>query len=477
MGTDSIPRLLLRFSLPCIVGMLVNSLYNVVDRMFIGYGAGDLGIAAVTISFPLMIIMVSFSTLVGVGSNTLFSIRMGEGRKEEAERILGNAFSLLFLFPAVASLAAIFWLDPLLRLVGCSETLLPQARAYAWVILAGSALSTTGHGLSHFLRSDGHPISAMISMLIGAVLNMVLDPLFIFVFGWGVAGAAWATVISQACSFLWCFLYFLQPTAHIRLRRAALRLDWRRIVGPFLILGFTPFAMNMCNSLLNIILNRSLQQYGGDQALAVMGILASYMSIIFMTAAGIGQGIPPLMGYNYGARKYRRVTAFFRHSVIWTTLLLTAGWVVSQLFPTTIMRFFVPATSPLIPLGDRALRIFTLAFPFIAFPMMAGTLFQSIGKPWHACFLALSRQMIFFIPALLICPPFLPRLLPSLSPLDSVYASAPLSDILSFIVAIFFVRAEMRHFRKLEAEAAAEAIVAEPLPADSAQNTSPKATP
>ena len=454
MGTDRPFRLLLRFSLPCVIGMVVNSLYNIVDRMFVGHGAGELGIAAITVSFPLMMVMVSFSTLVGIGSNTLFSIKMGEGRKELAERILGNAFVLLFAFPAAAAVAAIWCLDPLLRLMGCSEALLPPARTYAMVVLGGSALSTTGHGLSHFLRSDGHPVGSMVAMLIGALVNTALDALFILYFGWGVAGAAWATVIAQGCSFLWCFLYFLRPAAHIRIRRSCLALDWRRVVGPFLVLGITPFAMNMCNSLLNVILNRGLQRYGGDNALAVMGILASFMGIVFMTAMGIGQGVAPLMGYNYGARLYGRVLSFFRQATWVVTGLMVAGWCVGRFAPGAVMRMFVDASSPLVPMGDRALRMFTLAFPVIGFCMMSGMLFQSIGKPWHAFFLSLARQLVFFIPFLLVCPRVLPVLFGSLSPLDSVYLSAPMSDVLTFLVSVAFVRREVRIFRRLEAETA-----------------------
>ena len=460
MGIDPPFRLLMRFSLPCVIGMVVNSLYNIVDRMFVGHGAGEMGIAAITVSFPLMMVMVSFSTLVGVGSNTLFSIKMGEGRKELAERILGNAFVLLFAFPAAAAVAAICWLDPLLRLMGCSDALLPLARTYAAVVLGGAALSTTGHGLSHFLRSDGHPVESMVAMLIGAIVNTALDALFILYFGWGVAGAAWATVIAQGCSFLWCFLYFLRPAAHIRLRRACLALDWRRVVGPFLVLGITPFSMNLCSSLLNVILNRSLQAFGGDNALAVMGILASFMSIVFMTAMGIGQGVAPLMGYNYGAKLYRRVLVFF-HQAMWVvTGLMVAGWFVGQLAPGAVMRMFVDAGSPLVPMGDRALRMFTLAFPVIGYCMMSGMLFQSIGKPWHAFFLSLARQLVFFIPFLLVCPRVFPVLFGALSPLDSVYLSAPMSDVLTFLVSVAFVRREARIFRRLEAETAIAAATA-----------------
>ncbi|HPT17339.1 MAG TPA: MATE family efflux transporter, partial [Kiritimatiellia bacterium] len=379
----------LRYSIPAIVGMLVNALYNIVDRMFIGYGIGAQGIAGVTISFPLMMAMVSFSILVGVGANTLFSIRMGEGRRDEAERILGNAFGLLFFIPLVASLAGLAYLDPLLRLMGAGDDLLPYARDYARIILYGIALSTTGHGLSHFIRSDGHPHVSMIAMLIGAVANTILDPLFIFVFHWGMKGAAWATVISQAISFAWCFGYFLLPRAGTRLRRRHLRLDFRRIVWPLLGIGFAPFAMNLANSLLNVVLNRGLRHYGGDAAIAVMGILSAYMSVIFMPVFGLSQGAQPLMGYNYGARKFDRVRQLFWTSAAAATGVMIVGWIVSQSFPVAILRLFVAADSHLIPLGTQALRIFSLAFPIIGFPIMGGQFFQAIGKPVPATLIAL----------------------------------------------------------------------------------------
>ena len=447
IGTDRIGRLLLRYSIPAIVGMLVNALYNIVDRMFIGYGIGAQGIAGVTISFPLMMAMVSFSILVGVGANTLFSIRMGEGRRDEAERILGNAFGLLFFIPLVASLAGLAYLDPLLRLMGAGDALLPYARDYARIILLGIALSTTGHGLSHFIRSDGHPHVSMIAMLIGAVANTILDPLFIFVFHWGMKGAAWATVISQALSFAWCFGYFLLPRAGTRLRRRHLRLDFRRIVWPLLGIGFAPFAMNLANSLLNVVLNRGLRHYGGDAAIAVMGILSAYMSVIFMPVFGLSQGAQPLMGYNYGARKFDRVRQLFWTSAAAATGVMVVGWIVSQSFPVAILRLFVAADSHLIPLGTQALRIFSLAFPIIGFPIMGGQFFQAIGKPVPATLIALSRQILLFIPFILVFPLFWG--------LPGIYAAAPASDVLTTLIALPLVLRQLRELRRREEPPAA----------------------
>ena len=440
IGTDPILPLLLRFSIPSIVGMLVHALYNIVDRMFIGHGIGSHGLAGVTLSFPLMMIMVSFSILIGVGANTLFSIRMGEGRRKEAELILGNAFGLLFFVPLLASLIALAGLDPLLRLVGASEDLLPHARTYARIILAGSALSTTGHGLAHFVRSDGHPLVAMASMIIGALTNVVLDALFIFGFGWGMAGAAWATVISQGISFAWCLGYFLSPGANTRLQRRYLRLDYRNVVWPMLGIGFAPFAMNMANSLLNVVLNRGLGQYGGDDAIAIMGILSAFMSVIFMPVFGLTQGAQPLIGYNFGARKFDRVLQLFWGTAIATTAVMILGWTISQLFPRQILRLFLAADSELVPLGVHALRIFTLAFPIIGFPITGGHLFQAIGKPIPAALLALSRQIILFIPFILIFPKFWG--------IEGIFYAAPASDALTCLVAVFVVSHQLRLLRR-----------------------------
>ena len=444
IGTDAILPLLVRFSIPSIVGMVVQALYNIVDRMFIGYGVGPQGIAGVTLSFPLMMVMVSFSILVGVGANTLFSIRMGEGRREEAERILGNAFGLLFFVPLAASLVALAWLTPLLRAMGTSPELLPYALPYARIVLAGSALSTAGHGLAHFVRSDGRPVVAMAAMILGAVANVLLDALFILVFRWGMVGAALATVISQGLAFAWCLAYFLSHRANTRLLRRNLRLDFRRLVWPMLGIGFAPFAMNLAHSVLNVVLNRGLREYGGDDAIAVMGILGAYMSLIFMPVFGITQAAQPLIGYNFGARRFLRVRHLFWATAAATSLLMVLGGATSQLFPAQIMRLFVPADSHLIPLGTRALRIFTLAFPIIGFPITAGHLFQSIGRPLLGALVAMSRQILLFVPFILIFPRFWG--------LPGIFAAAPASDAITFAIAALLVSRQLRELRRLEAE-------------------------
>lgn len=442
MGRAPVGRLMVQFSLPPIIGMLVNAFYNVVDRIFVGQGIGEMGIAGVTISFPIVMTMVSFSILVGVGANTLFAIRMGEGKRDEAERILGNALVFLFGFPLLASLAGLAWLEPLLRLLGCSTELMAYAKPYARIILFGIAVNTTGHGLTHFIRSDGHPRLSMVSQLIGGVANTLLDPLFIFVFRWGTAGAAWATVIAQALSFLWCVAYFASPRATTRIRRRNLRPEWRRIVFPFLAIGFSPFAMNLCNSLLNAILNRSLQHYGGDRAVAVMGILSAWMSLVFMPVFGMTQGVQPLMGYNYGAKQFARVRSFFVLSLASAAAVLSLGFLASQFFPAEIVHLFARGNAGLVADGAKALHVFTALFPTIALPIVAGTLFQALGKAARAGMLALSRQLLFFIPLIL--------LFGRLWGLEGVYAAAPASDFLAFALALVMLK---QFFRGLRQEA------------------------
>ena len=444
MGTEPVLRLLVSFSLPCIIGMLVNALYNIVDRIFVGQGVGEQAIAATTVAFPLMLALISFSVLVGVGANTLFSIRLGEGDREATEMILGNAFSLLILCPLLAFIPLVLWLDPLLRFLGASEEILPMSRTYALIIMAAAPVGTASMGLSHFIRSDGHPRAAMVSMLIGGILNTLLDPLFIFVFRWGIAGAAWATAISQLVSFAYCMTYFLSPRfPSTPLRRRALRPRWRGIVGPFLAMGFAPCAMSLANSLLNIVLNKSLVHYGGDMALTVMGILASYMGIIFTPVFGLMQGAQPLMGYNYGARKPRRVLGFFWAIFAISTAILCLGTVLSQVFPRLLLRCFVrEPDGELLDLGVRCLRLYTMAFPLIGFHICAGNLFQSMGRPVVASILSLSRQVLLFIPCLI--------LLPLAWGLDGVFLAGPASDVLSFLLAVGMAWPILRNLRRSE---------------------------
>ena len=449
MGTEPLGRLLLRYSLPPIVGMLVHALYNVVDRMFIGQGVGSLALAGVTLGFPIMIALHAVSVLVGVGANSLFSIRMGQGRREEAGRILGNATVLLFVFPTIAAVFCLWKLDWLLSFMGAGEAVLPYARDYARIVIFGAMFTTAGFGLTHFIRSDGHPKTAMISQLIGALANLLLDPLFIFGFRMGVAGAAWATVLAQLLSLIWCLAYFRSRRANTRLQWRDMRLDIRRIVWPFLALGTSSCLMALANVWVHFILNKGLSAYGGGHyGLAIIGNIMAFGSMVFMPVMGLSQGAQPLMGYNYGAGNLPRVWCLYGVTLLFGGTVMILGFIVSQYAPGYVMRVFSHGDEELVKAGAAALRLFSLALPVVVLPVMTGTLFQATGHPREAIILSVSRQIIFYIPALYQLPKiFLKKGWP---PLDGIYLASPTSDFMAAVLSVYLL---CRFYRRLNREA------------------------
>jgi putative MATE family efflux protein len=443
IGTDSVGKLLLDFSIPAIIGMVVNAVYNIVDRIYVGQGVDPLGIAAISLVMPVMMVFMAASMLIGIGANSLFSIRLGEGRTDQVEKIMGHAFLLLFLVPGIAIVFIFIFLDWILIVVlGASGAVYPLARTYLEIILYGAVFSAMGPGINHFIRSDGHPRTSMLTQIFGAVINIILDPIFIFGFGWGVAGAAWATIIAQFLSFIWVIAYFNSRFTRLRFHIRAMKLDLRltlRIAA----IGFAPFAMQLAISLVNILLNRSLFRYGGDTAVAAMGIVYSVMVVIFMPLQGINTGAQPIIGYNYGAKKYDRVKKTWKLAVIWGTGFVCAGFVLFQLFPGFFIALFRNEEGPLMDMGKMALRICTLILPFLAFQMISSSFFQAIGKPVQATILSLSRQILFYIPLLLILPRFFD--------IRGVYFAMPAADLGSTILTSIVMLRELRRLRKMSA--------------------------
>jgi len=450
MGEGSIPRLLLKFSVPAIVGMLVNALYNVVDRIFIGLGVGPLGIAGATVGFPIMIVQMAFGMLIGMGATALVSIRLGEKKKEEAERILGNALSLLVLVSLTIMTAGLVWLRPLLSLFGASPAILSQSYEYISVILAGSVFMGVGFGMNGFIRAEGNPRMAMLTMVIGAVLNTLLDPLFIFVFRMGVRGAAIATVISQAVSAAWVLSYFLGGRSLLKIRLANLKIS-REIAASIVALGFAPFAMQLAASVLNALLTRQLQRFGGDLAIAAMGIIFSLNMLILMPVFGINQGAQPLIGYNYGARRFDRVKQALRLAIGAATAVVTLGFAVVQLFPASLVRLFSRDSAELLSIGVTAIRLVLMTLPLVGFQIVAASYFQAVGKPRQAMLLMLSRQVLLLIPAILILPRFFGLL--------GIYYAVPLADLGSALLTGTWLALELRKLgRQHGAETAASQI-------------------
>lgn len=434
LGQEKVLPLLISFSIPAIVGMLVQALYNVVDRIFVGHGVGPLGIAGLAVVFPVMLVQMAFAMLIGLGATSLISIRLGEGRKGDAERIMANALGMLVLISLLLTVVGVAFLDPLIRLLGASEAVVPYARGYLSIILYGSIFQSVSFGLNHMIRAQGHPKTAMATMLIGAIVNIVLDPIFIFMFGWGVEGAALATVISQIISAVWVLAFFLRGKSELRLDlRSIHKIKWP-VVWQIVSIGFAPFAMQLASSLQNLILNQSLARYGGDLAISAMGIVFSVNTLFMMPIFGINQGAQPIMGYNYGAEKYNRVKETFRYAAIGATILVTLGFLATRFIPSQLVSLFGRHDAELMDLGVRTMRTVMMFFPIVGLQIVGSNLFQALGKPKKAAFLSLSRQFLLLIPALLILPRFFG--------LGGVFYAYPVSDIGATLITIMLLRRE-----------------------------------
>lgn len=436
LGEVKVSKLLIKFSVPAIIGMLVNAIYNLVDRIYIGNGVGSLGIGATTVGFPVMLIGMAFSMLIGFGANSIISIRLGEQKRDEAEKILGNAFVLFIGVSIGITILGLSFLEPMLRFFGASEAIMPYAKDYMSIILAGNIFQSLSFGMNNFIRAEGNPKIAMKTMLIGAGINIVLDPVFIFAFGWGMKGAAFATILSQAVSMVWVLHYFFGGKSLLKIHRRNMRLEMKtiRLIAT---LGFAPFAMQLASSLQNMVLNQSLLEYGGDVAISGMGVTISIITLILMPMFGINQGVQPIIGYNYGARKYDRVKEALKLGIMAAVTIATVGFVATRLFPEQLVSIFNRSDAELIAIGKMQMKISLSMLPLIGFQVVGSNYFQAVGKPKHASFLSLSRQFFFLIPALLIIPRFFG--------LKGVYASMPLADLLASVVTAVFLIREIRH--------------------------------
>lgn len=426
LGQEKILKLLIKFSVPAIVGMMVNALYNVVDRIFIGNSPdlGANGLAGITIGFPIMIILLSLGILFGVGGATLFSIKLGEGQKEEAEKALGNGFVLLIISGITFMVLGQLFLSPILSLFGASETVLPYAVEYMRVIFFGAIFQVISIGMNNFIRADGNPNIAMLTMFLGAGMNIILDPIFIYVLNMGMAGAALATILAQLISSTWVVSYFVSKRSNtkLKLKHMKLRTD---IVVKIISLGLPGFLLQLANSLLNVILNKSLFIYGGDIAVSGMGIINSLQTILLMPIVGIRQGVQPIISFNFGAKKYNRVKSAINLAVIGATIIVVIGYAITRLFPEHLIALF-NRQPELLEFGSFALTAWFLFLPTIGFQIIASNFFQSIGKSKTAMFLTLTRQVILLIPALLIFPRFWE--------LKGLLYAAPFADLFSSII-------------------------------------------
>lgn len=437
LGAEPVGKLLLRFSLPAIIGMLVNALYNVVDSIFVGNGVGEVGLTAVTIAFPIMLVMLAFGMLIGIGASTLVSIRLGEHNTAEAEHILGNALTMIASLSLVLSAVGLLFLDPLLIALGAEAEVLPYARTFTGIILVGNVSMHVGFGLNNVIRAEGNPRLAMITMLISAILNTMLNPLFLFGMHMGIAGSALATVISQTVCAAWVLFHFNSKKSVLKLRLRYLRPDWR-IIRSISAIGMSPFFMQLAASVVTVIYNFGLIRYGGDLAVAAMGVVNRITMLMLMPIFGISQGAQPIIGYNYGAKQYDRVLQTLKKAIYAASGISLIGFIFVQCFDYHIVRLF-NSNPELIAMGGQGLRIMLSLLPIIGVQVISAQYFQAIGKAKYALLFTMSRQVLLLIPMILILPHFFGLL--------GIWLAGPVADFAAALLTGIFLYRELHSLK------------------------------
>jgi len=434
LGQAPVGQLLWKYFVPAIIGVLANILYNLVDRIYIGQGVGALALSGVTVTFPIMIVVMAFGMLVGMGSASLVSIRLGERKRDEAERILGHAFVLLAGISLALTASGLLLRDPILSLFGAGPGMLGYARQYVTIILLGNIFQGVGFGLNNIIRAEGHARAAMTTMILGAGMNIILDPIFIFVFKMGVAGAALATVISMAATSSWVLAHFLGRRPPLRLRRRNFRLD-PRIVKEILAIGMAPFAMQLAGSVIHAVFNIQLIRFGSDLAVGAMGIINGAGMMFVFCVIAVNMAAQPIIGFNYGARQFQRVKRTLKIALIAATVITTTGFLTVQLLPAAIIGLFNRDDPRLLAIGVRGMRILLAAFPVVGFQVVSSNFFQAIGKARTAMFLNLLRQVILLIPLVLVLPLALE--------IDGVWLAGPLADVSAAAITAVAIRREV----------------------------------
>lgn len=417
--------------------MLVMALYNVVDRVFIGQFCGSIGLAALTITFPIMNLATAVGVLVGVGASAGVSIKLGAKCVHDAEKILGNALTLTIINAIIYMALFVWYLDPMLVLFGADEVTLPLAREYMLALMPGLLLTNLAFSLNNVMRSTGYPQRAMYTMIIGAVTNVVLDPIFIIVFDWGIAGAAWATVIAMAVSAVFVLWHFFRPDVNVRFRRGTFTLR-SKVVWSIVSIGCAPAIVNAASCAINALVNQKLLTYGDVFDLSAAGIMITYTSIIVTIVLGICQGMQPIIGYNYGAKQLHRLSRTYWLAVGVASIITASGSLFGLSFPRTIASLF-NSDAALSDATARALHLCLVAFSVVGFQVISTTLFQSLGKAEKSIIVSLLRQVIFLIPLLIF--------LPSWWGLNGVWMSFPISDLLATIVTGAMVWYQLRQLR------------------------------
>ncbi len=438
--TKKISKLVWDYALPGIIGTVVNMLYNVVDRIYIGQGVGALAISGLAITTPVINLTSSLGMLVGSGAAARISIALGRNDKETAEKIVGNSLLLTILLNAVFITLIYYYLDPILIAFGASDLTLPYARDYLQIVLLGNVLVSLTYNFNAMMRASGYPKKAMITMLIGAALNIIISPILLFGFNMGIKGVAWATVISMFIGLLFVMHHFTSRSSTIRLRWRNVRLN-KAIILSIISIGLSPFSMQVAASGVNVLMNTSLMRYGGDLAVGAFGIVNTILGLLLITILGLNQGTQPILGYNYGSGNYKRVRETLYYTLKVATIITTIGFIVGELFPRQIAMAFTTDIE-LLDLTERGVRIAVIALPLVGMQIVASSFFQSLGYAFKSIIQSLSRQLIFLVPGII--------LFPRLWGLDGLWIAIPVSDTLAALLSLTLLIGQIRILKRLD---------------------------
>ena len=436
----SVPRLMLKFFVPAFIGVFINALYNIVDRVFIGQGVGSMALSGVSATFPVMLIVMGFGMLIGIGAGVLVSINLGKHNMHKAEKVLGSSFLLMLLVSVLITIIGMSIKGPMLRLFGATAETSKYANDYLNIILAGTVFQVVGFSLNNIIRAEGNARIAMFSMIISAGTNMILNPIFIFGFGWGVKGSALATVISMILLTVWVLAHFRGINSVVKLKLENIRFD-HKILFEILAIGMAPFVMQIANSFVQGLINTKLIAFGGDLAVGAMGIVNSVATMIVMAIVAINMASQPIISFNYGAGSFGRVKDTLRISIISASVIAVLSFLLVEAFPESIVKLFNSSDKGLMSFGREGLQMALMALPLVGFQVVAGNFFHSMGKARIAVLLTLLRQVIILIPLLFILPNFLG--------LHGIWLAMPISDTCSAIIVVFFLVNQWKKLTRL----------------------------
>ncbi|PJI08544.1 MULTISPECIES: MATE family efflux transporter [Clostridium] len=446
MESGNIKKLLLKFSVPSIISMLANAVYNVCDKMFVGIGVGVLGISAVTISYTVTLVILGFSMLVGLGATSLVSINLGQNDIKKCETIVGNTFILSFIVSIILMILGYSFLTPMLALLGAKGKVLSYAVTYTGIIILGTPFQVLNCSMNNILKGQGKAKMAMVNCLISIILNIIFNPLFIFVFHMGIAGSAVATVISTAIGAIFSTSPYFAKNSNIRIHFENLKLKKDIIISSFSI-GTSGFVMVVALALINIIINKQCLVYGGNMAVAAFGIIYNVNMLVLMPVTGINQGVQPIIGYNYGAKRYGKILKAFKLSVLFGTIISLIGFVLFEVFSKNIFYAFGQGTKELIVIGVPAMRLYSMSLPILGFMILGASYFQYVGKAKYSIILIMLRQVIVIMPMLIILPKFMK--------ITGLWIATPITDLISVIILLGFICPEIK---KLSSLGNAEAV-------------------